>query len=234
MLDQLDGGVDDLGQVVRRDVGGHAHGDARRTVHQQVRHARGKHFRLPLAFIVVGPEIDGFLVDILQQRGGDAREARLGVPHGRRRIAVDRAEVPLALHQRIPHGERLRHAHQRIVNGRVAVRMVFAHHFAGDLGALARGAVGRQAHFVHPEEDAPVHRLEPVANVRQGAPHDHAHGVIEVRAPHFVFDIDGNEVFVAPVPAARGRLPESLVVVVPDRPKLISLFRGLSSIVTRI
>ena len=155
---------------------------------------------------------------ILQQRGGDARQARLGVPHGRRRIAVDRAEIPLAVHQRIAHGERLRHAHQRVVNRRVAVRMVLAHHFADDLGALARGAVGLQAHFVHPEQDAPVHRLEAVADIRQRPAHDHAHGVIEVRAPHFVFDIDRNEVLrLPPPPLARGR-HQCLVVVVPDRP----------------
>ena len=38
----------------------------------------------------------------------------------------------------------LRQAHQRVVDGEVAVRMVLAHHFADDAGALARGSIGRR------------------------------------------------------------------------------------------
>jgi CheY-like chemotaxis protein len=39
---------------------------------------------------------------------------------------------------------------------------------------------------VHGVENAPLHRLEPVAHVRQGPAHDHAHGVLEVGALHLV------------------------------------------------
>ncbi len=38
----------------------------------------GQDLRLHLAVVVVGPEIDGFLVDILQQRRGD-RDSRASV-----------------------------------------------------------------------------------------------------------------------------------------------------------
>ena len=50
-------------------------------------HARRQHFRLLLAIVVIGPEIDGLFVDVLEQRGGDAGEPRLGVP---RRPPADR------------------------------------------------------------------------------------------------------------------------------------------------
>jgi hypothetical protein len=40
-----------------------------------------------------------------------------------------------------------------------------------------------------------MHRLQPVANIGKRAAHDYAHGVIEIRPPHLVFDIDGNDVF---------------------------------------
>jgi hypothetical protein len=73
--------------------------------------------------------------------------------------------------------------------------MVLAHHFTDDFGALASGLVGRQSHFVHAEEDAAIHGLEAVADIGERAAHNHAHGVIEIRAPHLIFDIDGNEVF---------------------------------------
>jgi hypothetical protein len=35
-----------------------------------------------------------------------------------------------------------------------------------------------------------VHRLQAVAHVRQRAPDDHAHGVVEIRLAHLVFEID--------------------------------------------
>jgi len=48
----------------------------------------------------------------------------------------------------------------------------------------------QDAHIFHGVEDAAVYRLEPVPHVRQGAGDDDAHGVIEVRAFHFVFDFN--------------------------------------------
>ena len=47
ILDQRDGRVDHLRQVVRRNVGGHAHGDAVRAVHNQRRNARRQNRWLP-------------------------------------------------------------------------------------------------------------------------------------------------------------------------------------------
>ncbi len=137
LLHQQNGGVDDLGEIVRRDVGGHADRDAGRSVDQQIRNARGQDFGLHAPFIEVGPEIDGLFVQIFQQRGVDAREPRFGVPVSRGRIAVHRTEVALAIHQRIAQREILRHANQRVVDRRVAVRMVVSQHFADDARAFA-------------------------------------------------------------------------------------------------
>ena len=47
LLDQQNGRVDDLGQIVRRDVGGHAHRDAGRSVDQQVRERASAVLRAP-------------------------------------------------------------------------------------------------------------------------------------------------------------------------------------------
>ena len=46
VVDQVDGGVDHLAEVVRRDVGGHADGDALAAVDQQVGEPRRQHRRL--------------------------------------------------------------------------------------------------------------------------------------------------------------------------------------------
>ena len=189
MVDQVGDAVGNFGQVVGRDVGGHAHRDTRRAVDEQVREQRGQHFGLLQRAVEVIGEVDRFLVDVGQHLGGDGREPRLGVAHGRRAIAVERAEVALAVDQRVAHGEVLGHAHQRVVDGHVTVRVVLAQDLADDTSAFLIGRVGANAQVVHGIEHAAVHRLEPVAHIGQRAGHDDAHGVVQVRDLHFGFDV---------------------------------------------
>src|SRR5690606_11380769 len=73
VVDQRHAGVDDLGEVVRRNIGRHADGDAGRAVDQQVRQPGREDRGLPLRLVVVGDEIDGLLVDIREQLVGDTR-----------------------------------------------------------------------------------------------------------------------------------------------------------------
>src|SRR5690606_13937943 len=47
--------------------------------------------------------------------------------------------------------------------------------------------------LVHGVQHATVDGFQPVAHVREGAPHDHAHGVIEVTAAHLVLEVDGDD-----------------------------------------
>ena len=194
VLDDPDAAVDHLAQVVRRDVGRHADGDAGRAVDQQVRERRRQDRRLFGRLVVVRDEVDGLLVEIRHHVVGERLQPRLGVPHGRGRVAVDRSEVALAVDQRVAHVEVLRQADQRVVDRRVAVGMEVAHHLADDLRALAVAAVRRQAHRLHAVQHAAVRRLQAVADVGQRSSDDHAHGVIHVRALHLVFDVDGMHV----------------------------------------
>ena len=123
----------------------------------------------------------------------EARHARLGVTHRRGGVAVDRTEVALPVDQQVAQRERLRHAHQRVVHRLVAVRMVLADDVADDARGLVVRAVGVRAELVHREQHAAVHRLQAVADVGKRAPHDHAHGVIEVAAAHLVFEVDRDD-----------------------------------------
>ena len=132
--------------------------------------------------VVVGAEVDGVGVDVAQHLGREAGEAGLGVPHRGGGVVVDRAEVALAVDQRVAQREVLRHPDQRVVDRRVAVRVVLAHHLADDEGALAVGPGRLQAEVVHRVEHAAVDRLQAVAHVGQRPADDHAHRVIEVRA----------------------------------------------------
>ena len=182
--------VDDFAQIVRRNVRRHADGDARRPVDEQIRKPRRQNDRLVILIVVVRLEVDGIEVDVLKQRFRRLHHAHFGVPHGGRRIAVDRTEIALTVDQRHAHRELLRHAHQRVVHRLIAVRMVLTDHVADDARRLAIGFVARIARLVHRIEDAPMHGLQAVAHVGKRAAHDHAHRVIEIRTPHLVFDGD--------------------------------------------
>ena len=127
-------GIDHFAQIMRRHVGGHAHRNAASPVHQKVWIFRRQNRGLAEFIGIVELEFDRVLVEIIEQRNGGFRQPRFRVAVGRRRIAVNRTEIALPVDQRQPQRKILRHAHQRIVNRQVAVRMIFAHHVADDAG----------------------------------------------------------------------------------------------------
>ena len=142
-VEQQQAGVDQLGGVVRRDRGRHADGDAGRAVGQQVREAGRQHDRLFVLAVVGGAEVDRVLVDAVEQQLRGLGQPALGVAHGGGVIAVDVAEVALAVDQRVALGEVLGQAHQGVVDRHVAVRVVLADHVAdhpGDFLAEVSGS----------------------------------------------------------------------------------------------
>src|SRR5262249_32887488 len=104
----------------------------------------------------------------------NARIAGDAVAHGAWRIAVNRAEVALAVDERIAQREWLREPNERVVDRRVAVRVVVAHHVSDDASRLPRRASWLEAALVHGVQHAPVHGLQAVAHVRQRATDDDA------------------------------------------------------------
>ena len=74
----------------------------------KIRDARRQDDRLFAGLIEVRNEIDGFFFEVGENVFGNFRQPRFGVPHGRRRIAVDRAEISLAVDERVAHVEILR------------------------------------------------------------------------------------------------------------------------------
>ncbi len=182
--------VDRLAQVVRRDVRRHADRDAGRAVDEQVRQPRRQDERLLLGAVVVRAEVDRLAIEVREHLVRDLREADLGVAHRRGVVAVDRAEVALAVDQHVAQREVLRHPHDRVVDRGVAVRVVLADHVADDAGRLLVRPVPVVVELVHRVQHAPVHRLQSVAGVGQRAPDDHAHRVVEIRPAHLLFETD--------------------------------------------
>ncbi len=190
LLDQRQGGCDHLAKVVRRNVGGHAHRNAARAVDQHVGEPCRQHRGFAVFAVVVVLIIDGVFFDVGQQKGRGLIHPHFGVAHRRRAIAIHRAEVALSVQQLEAHRERLRHAHQRVVNRGVAVRVVLAHGIADRPRRLAVGLVVAVAGLVHRKQNPAVHGFEAVAQVGDGAADDHAHRVVEVGRAHFAGDRD--------------------------------------------
>jgi len=162
----------------------------------EVRQRRWKDDRLFERFVEVGLEVDGVPADIGQHLLGQEGEPRLGVSHRGRAVAVDRAEVALPVDELVAHVEILRHANERVVNGRVAVRVVFTHRVADDAGALAVRAPRADTQLAHRKQDAPVDGLEAVAHIGQRARNDDAHRVVDERLSHLGLDVDRDYRFV--------------------------------------
>ena len=139
-VDDREAGIDDLAQIVRRHVGRHADRDAAGAVDQKVRDLGRQHLRLARGLVVIGLEVDGLAADVIEHLMRGPAQADLGVAHRRRRIAVHRAEIALAVDQQQAHREVLRHAHHGIVDRGIAVGVVFAHHVAGQRAPTCDGA----------------------------------------------------------------------------------------------
>ena len=137
--------LDQLIKIVRRDVGGHADGDAGGAVGQKVREGGGHDDRFFQRAVVVRAEVDGVFGQAFHQGLGDRGQARFGIAGGGRVIAVDVAEVALPVDQRVADVEILREPRHRVIDRGIAVRVVVAHHVADDLGRFAEGRRWRTA-----------------------------------------------------------------------------------------
>jgi hypothetical protein len=142
--------------------------------------------------VEVRDEVDGFAIDVAQQVFGQRGEPRFGVPVGRRGVAVDRAEIPLAVDQRVAEREILNHADHRVVDRAVAVGVIVLDHLADDTGGFRIRTRRQQPLVVHRVEDAAMDRFQTVADVRERAAHDDRHRIREERGANFVLDVYGD------------------------------------------
>ncbi len=145
-------------------------------VDEQVRELRRQHDRLLGRAVVVRAQVDRPLLDLVEQLHRERREPGLGVAVGGRRVAVERAEVAVAVDERRAHRERPAPCAPSRRSTTVSpcgwylpstsptiVRAL------AELGVRVEVQVG-----VHRVEDAPLHRLEAVAHVGQRARRDDA------------------------------------------------------------
>ena len=149
--------VDHFGQVVRGNAGGHAHRDARGAIDQQVGHCCRQHFRLVQRTVKVAPEVNRIPVELIKNFYGKWRQAGFGVAHRRGRVAVHAAEIALAVHQHIAHGEILPQARHGFIDSHIAVGMVLAQHLTDDSGGFLERRIRAQSHVVHGIQNPALH-----------------------------------------------------------------------------
>ena len=177
--------VDDLHRVVRRNACRHADGDTGRAVDQKVRKHGRQNGRFLLVLIKVRDKFDESLIQVIEHRHGAFRESGLGITHGSSAVAVDGTEVTVAVDER--NGERvvLGHMHERFVNRRVTVRMVFTHGSADDTGTLTVRLLRIKSELLHGIKNAPLNRLQAVPHIRNGTGDDDAHCIVTEGGFHF-------------------------------------------------
>ena len=97
----------------------------------------------------------------------EPRQPALGVAHRGRRVVVERAEVALAVDERVAQRERLRHADEGVVDRLIAMRVVVPHHLTDHAADFRWGRFGCIPALFMRTEDATMHGLEPVPDVRE-------------------------------------------------------------------
>ena len=178
--------VDHFGEIVRRNIGRHAHGDAGPAINEQIWKGSRENRRLGACFVIIWDEIDRVLVHVGHQRGAEMRHTRFGVTHRRGRIAFDRAEVTLAVDERFTHRPRLRHVDERRINHRFAVRMIISAGVTANLRAFAMLSPGKEREIMHRVKNSALRWFESVARVRQRARNNDRHRVIEEGPRYFL------------------------------------------------
>ena len=126
---------------------------------------------------------------------GYFRQPRFRVTHRGWRVAVNRAEIALPVNQHITHGKGLRHPHHGVINGAISMRMVLTHHVTNDTGGFFIGLIVIVTHLIHRIKHTAMHRLQAVPDIWKGPAYDDAHGVIEVRLLHLIFEINRYDFF---------------------------------------
>ena len=179
ILHQGNDAVDGFPQVVRGDVGGHADGDAAGAVDNQIREPGRQDSRLFFLTVIVIHHVHGFLIEIADHLHGDLGHSRFRVTHGGCAVTVHGTEVAVPVDQGLAHVPVLRHVDQSAVDGTVTVRVVFTHGVTDNTRTFPVRLVRPVVHFVHGVENSSLHRLQPVADIRQGPGHDDGHRVFQ-------------------------------------------------------
>ena len=99
VVDQGHCGVNHFPEIMRGDVGGHAHGDAGGPVDEEIGKPGGQHKRFFGFAVVICLKVNRVFFKFIQQFQRDGGESGFGVSIGRGRVAVQAPEVAVSIHE---------------------------------------------------------------------------------------------------------------------------------------
>ena len=162
-----------FGEVMGQNARCQTDCDPFRPEHERERQFAWQSDRLFVAPIVARNEIGNGIVENF--RAGEFRQPALDVTRSRRRISgEDIAEISLTLDE----VTLVRQHHERVAYGRIAVRMIL-HCVTDDIGDFDEAPV---ILLMQRPENAPLHRLQTVGEIRNRAVADDVAGIIQKAA----------------------------------------------------
>ena len=143
-----------------RNAGRHADRNTFRAVYEKVRHPHRKYKGFLLCLIKVRSEIDDIFIQIRQTDFlSELRKSRLGITHGSSPVTLDGSEITVSVHKDLPFFKLLCHDDQSLVDGAVAVGVIFTHRISHDTGTFPVGPVITYPQFVHIIESTSLNRF---------------------------------------------------------------------------
>ena len=189
----MQGRLAKLGSVVGGNGGRHSHRNAVRTIGQKVGEIGRQDNRFAVLIVIGFAEIDRVLVKPFHHQAGDFGHAGFGVTHRGSAVAIDIAEIALAINHGEAGGEILRQANHGVVDGCIPVGMIFTDHIANHAGGLLEAGIGIHLQLAHRIKDAAVNRLQTIPDIRQSALCDGGQGIGEVTLFKRLAQIDALE-----------------------------------------
>ena len=179
VIHTVDGSVNYLTQVVRRNIGCHTNRNTHRAVYQQIGETGREYRRLLQTVIEVGHHRNDVLIKIAHHFIGNLIKTRFGITVCSCAVTVNRTKVSVSLNQRIAHREVLRHTNHCAVNSRVTVRVIATEYVTNGGCRLAEGLGMYQTILVHCIKNTASTGLHAVAHVGECARHNNRHRVFD-------------------------------------------------------
>src|SRR5437868_10643616 len=174
---------------MRHHVGGHTYRDTTAAVHQQLWNSCRQHRWFTQTVIEVELKIDRVFFDVFHHGFRELLHTDLRITHCSWWIPTLATKISLAIYKAIAHIPCLGHTNDRVINRRISMRMVSAHHITHNTGRFFIRLVTVIAHFIHTKQAAPVNRLQTIAYIGQCTTDDHTHRIIDIRGLHLLLDI---------------------------------------------
>ena len=178
-----------------RNAGSHADGNSFRTVYQKVGNPDRQDLRFLLCLIKIRYKIHHIFIQISEEHFlGQFFQTCFRVSHGSRAISLDGSEVSVSVHQSLSFFEILCHNDKRLIDGAVAVGMVFTHGISHDSGTFPVRAVITDPQLIHIVQGSSLYRLQAVAYIRQRTGYNDTHRIINIGFLHDLRIIGTNDI----------------------------------------